>query len=54
MRPNDERRGAQRKAEENRMLIWGVVGGEFLGCRRFIFEMVYYASNAEVGDVESC
>ena len=30
--PKDERRGARRKAEENRMLVWGVLWGDFLGC----------------------
>ena len=53
MRPKDERRGARRKAEENRRLVGGYLGGRFLGCKRFIFEMVYCASNAETGDVES-
>lgn len=31
VRPKDERRGARGKAEENRMLVWGYLGGEILG-----------------------
>ncbi len=29
VRPKDERRGARRKAEENRVLVCGYFGGEF-------------------------
>ena len=52
VRPKDERRGARRKAEENSVLVWGYLGGEILGCRRLIFEMVYSAFSAESIDLE--
>lgn len=53
VRPKDERRGARQKAEENRMLVWGLSWGVFLGGWRFIFGMVYSAFNGEVSDLES-
>ena len=34
VRLKDERRGVRRKAEENRMLVWGYVGGKILGYQR--------------------
>ena len=38
VRLKDERRGVRRKAEENRMLVWGNRGGKFWIVREFILE----------------